>query len=526
MPSAVPVLEKMSDLPNPELPPLRRQVLGRGTRESVLRHARCAGMMEAGMLECAHVAAGAYYVIARGECPIPLVIVCSGGAGRVMVGGQRHELRAGEALLVPPGPAHELRAEVEGWVFAIFMYLPARLGVAEVARVRLHSRPLISLVDALMAESAADSDPLVQRRLMELIDLKVRQLANPVARADQLGAVWAEVARRPAQPWNIANLAALASVSGEHLRRITQRETARAPMEQVAWIRLQRAAVLLTTTNEVVEEIAAQVGYASVRAFRAAFAKAHGSSPKDHRAHALRNFSARADRAGGLAPHIAPIVRRGQEGRYAGVAAVRRWRHLPFAPVANTRYATGPAPWFGMPLLHVRPGVKRIHGVPFALSSEGCVVLRSDRHGTDAKGRELPALVAWRTSGRVARAYVLHAAGWASRSGAFARYRWRYADGQVEETPVHSLGIAHPEEPEGRPANIQDWYFSYDHIAWPQARPYDLKPRADPTATSQYLYTLEWRNPRPEAAVVALEAEAVPGCDATLAILAVTTAQT
>jgi len=123
----------------------------------------------------------------------------------------------------------------------------------------------------------------------------------------------------------------------------------------------------------------------------------------------------------------------------------------------------------------------------------------------------------------VSRAYFLHACGWGSRPGNFASYRWIGQNGHTEEIPLSTMGIAHPEEIEGRAANIQDWYFSYDHVTCQHARPYDLKPRSDPTATSQFLYTLEWINPHPDEPISGLEIRSNPSIDSTLALLAITT---
>jgi AraC-like DNA-binding protein len=521
-PSAPPqIIAPGSEIITPGIPPLRRRVIGRDTRETVLRNGECAGMLDLGMLELAHVAAGAFYAIARAECPLALVAVCGGGGGRVSLGRQAYVLGAGQALLIPAGLAHEFRADEGGWDFSLFLYLAERFPLPEVALVRLHSRPVSALVEALVQESHADADPVVQRRLVELIDMKLRQMANPVARADQLGPVWAEVARRPGEPWDLPALASIVSISPEHLRRLSRRETGRTPMEQVAWMRIQKAASLLTTTNDVVEEIAAQVGYASVRAFRTAFIRVFGRTPKAHRDQAQRSFSARADRGGAISPHLNPTRDKGHEGHYPETRGARPWRQLDLAHALNTRFAEGSRPWFGQPLHHARAGLKRIHGVPFAVA-KGCALLRSARLPADADGRPLPESLALATPKHVVRAYFLHACGWGSRSGAFAAYRWLWADGGVTKIPLHTLGIAHPEEPEGREANIQDWYFAYDHVTRPQARPYDLKPRSDPTATSQYLYTLEWINPEPARALAALEVVSLPGCDATLALLAVT----
>lgn len=502
---------------------MRRRVLGRGTREVLMRHGECPGMLEHGLGEFCHVRAGAFYIVARPAFPLSLVVLCNGGSGRVTVGAQSFHLMAGHALLVPPGHFHEFRSDEGGWDFITFWYAPQSLMIPEIALMRLHSRPVAALVEALVQEHHGDADTGVMRHLVEIIDAKLRRMANPVARSDQLGRVWAEVSRRPDAPWDLCALAKIASISPEHLRRLAHRETGRSPMEQVAWLRMQRAANLLGSTTEVVEQIADRVGYASVRAFRQAFERCFGQSPRAYRQQIQRAFVARPERRETTGPAAAslaipPVL----EGRYPATAGQVDWRFLDLSAAINTAFADSQRPWFGQPLLHVRAGTKRIHGVPFVIARDGCVLLRSKHMPEAASGTPLPDAARFEVPRLIKRAYFLHACGWGSRPGPFAKYRFVREGGQAEEISLVTLGFAHPEEPEGADANIQDWYFAYDHLSRPFARPYDLKPRSDPTATSQFLYTLEWLNPQPDRPVAALEALSLPGHDATLALIAVT----
>lgn len=507
-------------------PPMEsRRMLGQGTREEIVRGRDCAALPERGIAEVAMVRAGPFYAVARPSFPLAIVVVCSGGDGVVRLGAQSFAMGAGQVLLIPAEPPHEFRSGPAGWEFSTIWYEPGELDLTEPSLARFHAQPFAALMHALIAEFVADADPGVLRTLAGLVDDRVRRLANPVTRADVLGPVWAEVVRDPGRDWSVERLSALAGISAEQLRRVSHRETGRSPMEQVARLRVQRGATLLATTNDPVERIAEMVGYAGVRAFRSAFVRHLGTTPKEKRLESRRSFTARADRGGTLGPRLQepPLSKnRGSVAAYAGTRGVQTWRHLKLDEVVNTAFAEGSQPWFGQPLEHVRPGVKTIHGVPFVVREDGCVLLKSARIAHAGDGRPLPTAIKLRAPRKVKRLYFLHACGWGSRPGAFARYRVLFADGSAEELPLVTLGIAHPEEAEGKVANIQDWYFSYEHISLEHARPYDLKPKADPTATSQFLYTLEWVNAKTARAVAGVVVEALPGADATLALLAVT----
>ena len=125
------------------------------------------------------------------------------------------------------------------------------------------------------------------------------------------------------------------------------------------------------------------------------------------------------------------------------------------------------------------------------------LLLRSNRITKDSRGKLLPDRVRLPLKRPVKALYFLHACGWGAQFGRFARYRLIYADKTSAEQPLVVLAGAHPDETDGSGANIQDWYFSWDQLARPNAKPYDATPQSNPLASSQYLYSMEWMNPHP-----------------------------
>jgi hypothetical protein len=87
---------------------------------------------------------------------------------------------------------------------------------------------------------------------------------------------------------------------------------------------------------------------------------------------------------------------------------------------------------------------------------------------------------------------------------------------------LRSLGTAHPDEADGRGANIQDWYFGYEALDRGEVRSFLLPSSSEPGAVPQTLYTLVWHNPRPKDRIEFLEVRSQPEKDATLGVLAVT----
>jgi AraC-like DNA-binding protein len=84
----------------------------------------------------------------------------------------------------------------------------------------------------------------------------------------------------------IPELAQLAGWSPDHFTRRFRAATGETPLRFMRGLRVQRAALLLLTTTQTVDEIAAAVGYADARALRRAYRARFGLSP-----HAFRRLA-------------------------------------------------------------------------------------------------------------------------------------------------------------------------------------------------------------------------------------------
>ncbi|SDR76750.1 AraC family transcriptional regulator [Actinopolymorpha singaporensis] len=88
----------------------------------------------------------------------------------------------------------------------------------------------------------------------------------------------------------VPRLRELAAVSGAHLARSMRTHYATSPTRFVTELRLERARVLLTTTDLTVTAIAHRTGFASQSYFTRCFHRAHGLSPRAYRRRARRAF--------------------------------------------------------------------------------------------------------------------------------------------------------------------------------------------------------------------------------------------
>src|SRR5437764_413292 len=73
------------------------------------------------------------------------------------------------------------------------------------------------------------------------------------------------------RPWTVARMAAEAHLSERQLERLCRKELGRNPRQQLIWLRMRRAAELLTASDAKVETVAAKVGYRNPFVFSTTF---------------------------------------------------------------------------------------------------------------------------------------------------------------------------------------------------------------------------------------------------------------
>lgn len=95
----------------------------------------------------------------------------------------------------------------------------------------------------------------------------------------QIGKVLVQLHANPGHPWSVEGLAQQAGMSRAAFAERFHRLVNMTPMQYVACWRMQRAHEKLTTSNESVAQIAAQLGYQAEASFRKVFKKHFGFGP-------------------------------------------------------------------------------------------------------------------------------------------------------------------------------------------------------------------------------------------------------
>ena len=219
------------------------------------------------------------------------MFACLSGCGEVMVDGRWIRIGANEACLLPPFTANAIRA-IRGepvWKFCWVRYLetPGQNPLASAkspVKGPFDAAAFSHAVAGLHAEVSNREPSLAQSHLwIELIHGYVTAFAQPAHGDPRLWRLWQVVEADLGHAWSIPEMAGVAAVSEEHLRRLCAKELGRSPGKHVTSLRIQRACHLLSTTDAKISTIANAVGYASPFTFASTFRKWTGLQPSAHR---------------------------------------------------------------------------------------------------------------------------------------------------------------------------------------------------------------------------------------------------
>ncbi len=264
--------------------------IGANTRERILGPQSVPALNRFGIL-LAGISETAYGFSWRRLHPAEVQVLASlDGEGEVWVDGQWRAMKAGESYITPPGATHAYRARrgvpwTAGWVIyggkapALAGLIAAEPKVIPALAGQLR-HALEGAWDAVTQQIAPASVEL----WVQLVHFTVLQTLKANHRpASRLGALWGAVNADMARPWTLDQLARLAAMSKENLRRVCLKETGESPLHQLMRLRMRRASELLLVSDDKLTSIAARVGYTDPFAFSIAFKRAMGMSPSQYR---------------------------------------------------------------------------------------------------------------------------------------------------------------------------------------------------------------------------------------------------
>lgn len=274
---------------------------GAGTREWIVRARAddrrswlkqapvCAQLARRGISHVGMAVAVHPYAVTRPSLNGLFVMACVNGEGEVLLDNRWRRCTEGQACLAPAHAPNAYRC-VPGrrWEFVWVRYVqpPARRPLVRAAAPLLaafNGQALGAAVMGLYFEAHGVGTPALLDQWVGLIETYVRRFTQPWREDDRLHGLWESVAAELGRHWSVKEMAGLAGISVEQLRRLCLQTLGRSPRQQLTWMRMERAAARLAGSSEKVDTIARAVGYESMFSFSNAFLRLLGRRPSAYR---------------------------------------------------------------------------------------------------------------------------------------------------------------------------------------------------------------------------------------------------
>ena len=211
------------------------------------------------------------------------------GGGRVLLDGRWQKIGADKVCMAPPRVLNAFYAEGrKHWVFAWLRYdeptqVSPLVGASSPVAIKHGAGELAHAISGLRAEWEGTRDPKLLHHWVEIVHGLARRLAQPFHVHERMKKLWDAVDGKLPEPWTLEKLARIVHMSPEHLRRLCHRELGRSPMQHLTYMRMQRARSLLETTEDKLEVVAGNVGYANAFIFSRVFKRWVGCAPGEYR---------------------------------------------------------------------------------------------------------------------------------------------------------------------------------------------------------------------------------------------------
>jgi len=268
--------------------PAEHHQIGVDTREWLVAPNVCPELIPLRVELCGLSTAKRGFSFSRSGWARSQVLVCHAGVGEVWCDGAWQLCPAGSAYLCPIDARHAYRALADhDWeiAWAILIETPDSEPLIPHGHARLittDARGITDVIRNLHREALGPAQHAVRTRWVDLLSVLIARIVSGTDITDasqRLDQLWEVVDQDLANAWTLGDLARLAEVGPEQLRRLCLRQHQRSPIHHLTWLRMQRAATLLASHRATVSDVAQAVGYDNAFAFSTAFKRVLGNSP-------------------------------------------------------------------------------------------------------------------------------------------------------------------------------------------------------------------------------------------------------
>jgi AraC-like DNA-binding protein len=211
------------------------------------------------------------------------------GTGQLTTSNDTSIIEKNSLTTLPAGAPFQIMLNSPYWKIAWFNLndIPHWRTLCEVQPVNKLSQRCESVYHALSLIYHEPNKLLRAGCLSQLSQYLTDSLAASIpSNQDQhrLNVMFQYVEQQMQVPWNIEQLCALVCYSASHLHRLCQTRFGRSPMQQVIFLRIERAKYLLRYSDLSIAQIAEYLGYQEVSNFSKRFKKSVGQAPTHYRA--------------------------------------------------------------------------------------------------------------------------------------------------------------------------------------------------------------------------------------------------
>lgn len=226
-----------------------------------------------------------------------VVLVCISGAGWCVIDGEHVDVRAGQAVVLPPGSPHAYGADQDDpwtlwWFHAAGEQVPVLLaagGFSATSAVRdvddlFHLVALVEEIVEHLEHDAAGTTPLTSAGpAWHCLAMLAAAPSVRSSRHEVVQHAREYLRTHSAARVSVAELARIANMSASHFAALFKEQVGVPVLQYQTQLRMQQARLLLDTTERPVAEIADEVGYRDAFYFSRHFRSVHGVSPLAYR---------------------------------------------------------------------------------------------------------------------------------------------------------------------------------------------------------------------------------------------------
>lgn len=257
------------------------QTIGSNTRELILGTNSCPTLIPTGITLVGTSEAKSGFRFERPSPGFVQILACLSGEGEVLVNSEWQPCNVGQAYITPQRKPHAYRAVGRHfWRVAWVMYGEDS--------VTLEEDPTLKTVDAALLETTflglyreqnTTAEHAVLASWAHLLDTTARRMLARRVHDPRMSELWEIIAGDLARLWTLEEMAQVANLSPEHLRRLCHATFHRSPMRHLTYLRMRHASELLAVSDEKIGVIGQKVGYDNPFAFSSAFKREIGMAP-------------------------------------------------------------------------------------------------------------------------------------------------------------------------------------------------------------------------------------------------------